>query len=147
MVRFASLAFVSALTLASSGCFGGGTSVDAKLGTVTGRITRNGQPLPKVDVQFVPVKGGRASYATTDADGVYELVFSANAMGAVVGQHEVKITGGGGTVDLDANADADLTASTGLAIPTRYNSATELRCEVKSGENEYDVDLEFNATN
>lgn len=139
--RFQSYVAFTVLATVLVGC-GGGSGADAELGTVTGQVTLNGQPLPQAEVQFVPLKGGRSSYGTTDDNGMYELVYSASAMGAVIGSHEVRISGGE-TANLDAAADADLIDTGVLAVPPRFSDESELRFDVEPGQNIYDIDVAF----
>ena len=58
---------------------------------VTGTITRNGQPLPEVDVMFVP-ESGQPSVGKTDSGGHFQLEYTADRTGAVPGKHRVVIT-------------------------------------------------------
>ena len=55
------------------GC-GGGRG--PQLGSVTGTITLNGEPLPGVSVTFIPEDQGSPSYGGTDLNGVYRLQFN-----------------------------------------------------------------------
>ena len=126
-----------------------------KLVDVSGRITKNGQPLPNVRVVFQPIgeNPGPGSAGTTDADGRYSLVVSSqhfSGKGAVIGKHRVTI----GTV-LPGEGDKPTDPSVGspdgapLAgkelIPTKYNQNSELTFEVpKGGTEKADFDLRFN---
>jgi hypothetical protein len=67
------------------GCGSSGPS----LGEVTGTITKNGKPLTGVMVQFTPIAGGRASNGGTDGNGAYELFYTLDKKGALVGKHSV----------------------------------------------------------
>ena len=64
-----------------------------ELGTVTGRVTLNGEPLRNVEVSFVPASG-RPSYGETNDDGIYELVYIRDVKGAKVGKHKVTVHSG-----------------------------------------------------
>ena len=57
--------------LGLSGCLNGGNS---DLGTVTGVVTVDGEPINYATVTFMPTQG-RASVGLTDADGAYKLVY------------------------------------------------------------------------
>jgi hypothetical protein len=82
--------------LCLSGC---GSSDGYTLVPVSGTITLDGKPLAGASVSFQRTGGdttvGPGSGAVTDASGKYELkTAEANSqMGAVVGQHVVRITG------------------------------------------------------
>ena len=73
-----------------AGC--GGTATEVPLGTVTGTVTRNGQPVASVSVQFSPEGGGRSSQGVTDEQGKYQLSYDVYNTGAQVGKHSVAIT-------------------------------------------------------
>jgi len=113
------------------GC-GGGPGVD--VGTVEGTVTLDGAPLPDATVTFQP-QGGRASIGITDASGHYELIFSRDAKGAVLGKHTVSIT----TLQ-EGDADEGVEAVP-EKVPAKYNSKTELTKDVVAGKNEFDFEL------
>ena len=145
------------LTVCCFGCSGSGTEVE--LEKVSGVVTMDGKPLADAVVVFTPEKGN-PSTAQTDAAGKYELAHRGNAMGAIPGKHEVRITTGQPptpAVDPDADADADvsqLETATGIGfeeaeseaakkdpIPAKYNTNTTLTADVKTGENTINFDL------
>ena len=97
------------------------------LGTVSGTVTFNGKPLADAHVIFEPTEGGRASTASTNRDGKYELVYLRKEKGARVGPHLVRITA----------------ADPGL-LQSRYNAQTTLRADVKPGSNQIDFPLTSN---
>lgn len=73
------------------GCSGGdGISV----APVSGLVTKAGVPVPNVSVTFYPEEG-RQSIATTGDDGRFELIYSNDKDGAVVGAHTVSFRIGG----------------------------------------------------
>lgn len=132
MIRFSMLCSVMAVGLISiCGCGSGGPA----LGRVTGTVTVDGKPASGVQVRFQPVEGGRPSMGVTDASGNYELVFSPEAAGALVGTHEVTIAGAEPSVDAGAASSAPLTDT---AIPASY-AGMKKTVEVKSGRNTIDV--------
>ncbi len=99
------------------------------LGTVHGRVTLDGQPLPGAGVVFEPEGRGRASMGVTDTGGNYTLNYIRDIQGAGVGWHSVRITAG------------DPVTGKPEPVPARYNVKTELRKEVKTGDNEINFDL------
>ena len=107
------------------------------LGRVSGTVTMDGQPLPNAMVVFTPVQGGRPGAAKTDAQGKYELVYSRDSMGAMVGDHYVSIT----TYD-EAVKDDESVEIVPETVPSRYNSNSELTATIKSGGNVVDFALE-----
>jgi hypothetical protein len=101
-----------------------------ELAEVSGRVTLDGQPLELVDVVFQPSDGTPPSTGRTDADGRYQLLYKRGMMGARTGEHTVRI-------DFTSNIVANPPK-----IPARYNTATELRREVKAGDdNVFDFEL------
>jgi hypothetical protein len=97
-----------------------------ELAAVSGRVTVDGQPMENLDVTFQPDEMRPASYGRTDASGHYELGYKRGVQGALLGQHTVRIR------SLDAKAPQ---------IAARFNAQSELRREVKAGENEFDFDV------
>ena len=73
------------IMISLAGCGGAGKDMP-KLGTVTGTVTLDGQPLKGAKVQFVP-NDSRPSGAITDDQGKYQLIFNENTNGAAVGKH------------------------------------------------------------
>jgi hypothetical protein len=117
-----------AITVLMVGCGERGSPVEP----VSGRVTLDGQPLPGARIMFQPdATGGSPSYGTADSEGRYQLGYKRGVQGAQVGMHTVIIQGG-----------ADAEAATPRKLPARYNTETELRKEVKSGEdNTIDFEL------
>ncbi|EAQ77344.1 hypothetical protein [Blastopirellula marina] len=107
-------------------------------GYVTGVVTLDGKPIDKAVVTFEPANA-RPSVGFTDANGRYELIFTASRNGAVLGEHQVRITSaadaGGG------EGGQPLVAARKETIPTKYNAKTELTAQVDSGSNTIDFDL------
>ncbi len=126
----------SVLLLAVVGCGSSGPEI----GRVAGVVTLDGRPLPEAFVYFRHEGGGRNSQAVTDADGRYELNYSASEAGAIVGPNTVRIT-----TFVDPNYDdaGKLIKGTGVKelVPRKYNRDSELKVEVKPGRNELDFKL------
>lgn len=128
------LAVLLLFCLCLAGCFGPpGDYPD--LGQVSGTVTVDGAPAANVTVRFAPKAGGRMSTGVTDSSGKYELAYSAEAMGAVVGMHTVNVT------DDAAPSDDQLDLSGSGAIPEKYRDKT-FEFEVKEGSNTFDIKLE-----
>lgn len=112
-----------ALTALLSGCGGSGVEV----APVTGRVTLDGAPLAGARVRFQPeASGGSPSYGAADSDGNYVLAYKRDQPGALIGWHTVSVERGG--------HDDSANKSKPQALPPRYNTASELRKEVKQGE-------------
>ncbi|MEX2308070.1 MAG: carboxypeptidase-like regulatory domain-containing protein [Pirellulales bacterium] len=109
-----------------AGCREGGPEI----APVSGRVTLDGRPLVNADVSFQPDGAQRASGGRTDADGRYQLMYKRGQEGAIVGEHTVRIWV---SREIVANPPH---------IPARYDTESELRREVKAGENNvFDFDL------
>jgi hypothetical protein len=75
-----------ALLVFVAGCSSGGPDmVD-----VSGTVTRNGQPVPNIDVYFQPTEG-RPSLGTTDAQGRFTMQYTHDQSGVRVGNHTVYV--------------------------------------------------------
>ena len=104
---------------------------DTQHGTVSGVVTLDGQPLAHAHVSFQPtgaeLNPGPGSVGRTNDKGEYTLEIVGGGQGAVLGWHKVSIRTGG---DGDAKA-----------VSAKYNTKSELKCEVKSGHNTANFDL------
>jgi len=107
------------------------------LGTVTGKVTLDGQPLEGATIFFSPEGGGRTSAARTDAEGRYALTYIGREMGAKVGQHTIRLT----TSEEITNPKTGRSMHTPEKLPRRYNEKSELVRTVTGGENTIDLDL------
>jgi phage FluMu protein Com len=117
--------------------YGGGMPVP-DLGRVYGIVKLDGQPLEGAKVRFTPTDRNlsvdeqgrhryRASTATTDAEGYYDLYYSEDVRGAAVTEHRVSIEKFG--------PDGRL-----LTPANMYDLTEEMR-PVESGSNEIDFNL------
>jgi hypothetical protein len=122
------LAFV---LLVAQGCH-----QEVELGQVHGRILMDGEPLPDATVRFVPVGGGRSALGRTDANGHYEMQYSATASGALVGPVRVEIT-----VAEEAEDERGRTYMKPETVPAKYNVNSVLIADVQPGTNSYDFEL------
>lgn len=107
------------------------------LGTVTGTVTLDGEPLADAFIEFIPTSGeGSPSYGRTDANGKYELKFSRSESGAWLGPNTVRIT----TEDVeDVNGEEQFIPE---KVPTQYNVNSTLTADVESGSNTFDFELD-----
>jgi hypothetical protein len=112
-----------ALVVVIAGCGSG-----VELGGVKGRVTKNGQPQPKMWVEFRPTAGGRPAEGYTNSDGRYELRYTGEREGALVGTHRVRVFSGG---ELDSR-DNQLS-------PRKEVHSREVK--VESGSNTVDIEL------
>ncbi len=126
--------------LVSGLLFATGCSSDVvKTVSAEGTVTLDGNPLANAEVEFQPTDNSSPSYGKTDSSGHYELMFTADQAGAIVGEHKVRITTGGETEDENGNSTA-----TEEVVPEKYNAQTELTATVEKGGGPYDFDLKTN---
>lgn len=129
------VSFVVALALVTTFCGCGGPG---NVGTVTGTVTLDGQPLPDALVTFTPTGEGSPSAGRTDSNGVYKLMYTREAEGAELGDHTVRIT-----TYSQGNPDGDPpVAATPEKVPSKYNVKTELKVTVTKGSNTHDFPLD-----
>ncbi len=124
---------LGAAILSAAGCGG-----RADIGSVTGTITLDGQPLVDAVVTFEPGVGGAPSRAITDSRGHYQLRYTREILGAKVGQHVVSVS-----TFRAANPDAEPPRpAVAERVPPRFNGDTELRADVAAGGNRIDFTLQ-----
>jgi len=123
------------------------------LGEVRGRLTLDGQPVAKANISFEPVAGGRPSVGGSDVSGYYTLRYNASRMGALPGEHIVRISTfqqGFAADSLDENANDSENAMLMESIPGRTEEIPEkymqnpLRVTVEHGSNTIDLMLDSN---
>lgn len=124
--------FVIVACLCMIGC---GPSGRPELGTVHGKVTLDGSPLPNAMLTFEPARG-RPSYGRTDSLGEYTLEYI-DQRGAIIDRHEVRIS----TEDVIEDPETGRRQDIDEQIPQRYNVESELMAEVKAGDNELNFDL------
>ena len=100
------------------------------LGTVSGSVLFDGEPLVGASVIFIPVRPDNdnadikpaSSDGKTDEQGRFTLDYTGGVRGAAIGMHKVEIQ--------------KTDEKTGIpTIHIKYNGRTELRAEVKPGKN------------
>ncbi len=74
------------LLIGFSGCGGGGPTIVP----VSGTLKYKGKPVTNARIDFVP-ENGRPSSGVTDQNGHYELEYTHESKGAVVGKHKVSV--------------------------------------------------------
>jgi hypothetical protein len=120
-------------TLAAAGCGQSGPEI----APVSGRVTLDGQPVFEAEVLFQPDDMKSPSYGFTDKEGRYELGYKRGVKGALIGWHTISIQ-----MDTEVLGQNGKLMRRPQLIPRRYYEQSELRREVKSGEeNEFDFAL------
>jgi len=77
---------VSLLAVAVAGCGDRGPTVVK----ISGTVTRGGQPVKDLSINFIPEKG-RTSWGFSDPEGHYTLHYTRDQDGACVGKHKVYV--------------------------------------------------------
>ena len=108
-----------------------------ELGTVTGTVTMDGEPLKDAQVEFQPQRRFPPSYGTTDSLGHYELQYTKDKPGAVVGTHTVRIT-----TQTTGRDESGNEIQVPQRVPEKYNDRSQLIKRVQSGENVISFALE-----
>ncbi|MFA8021080.1 carboxypeptidase-like regulatory domain-containing protein [Bremerella cremea] len=121
------------LLLATLGC----QRVPADMGSVSGTVTLDGEPVRQAMVTFTPQTGGRESFGVTNESGVYKLRYSSQEMGAKIGGHEVRICPVG--VEPRQPLTKQQPAEDGL--PGHYYGNDFLVQQVAAGHNTIDLNL------
>lgn len=111
-----------------SGC---AQNTGPELGTVTGTVSMNGQPLEHARVLFW-LGHSRPSEGITDSRGRYELRYTVSRNGALLGEHTVRIS-------TAIPGPDDITARE--RVPPVFNTQSNLVREVKRGANVFDFDV------
>jgi hypothetical protein len=107
---------------------------------VSGKVTLDAAPLDDATITFVPQAGGQRQAAwTTIAHGKYAIPPS-NGLGS--GKFRVEIRALRSSGDKTNQNDPTLMNAT-EAIPSRYNSQSELAVEIKPGANTANFDLKL----
>jgi hypothetical protein len=124
---------IAAAVAVVSGCSKG----EVELANVQGRITLDGTPLPKASIMFAPLGGkGGPAIALTDDAGQYELKYTYDRDGAVVGDCIVRIKTGFQSIE-----DEEQGIVRPEKVPAKYNVKSTLKVNVQPGGGPYDFDL------
>jgi hypothetical protein len=107
----------------------GGCGRNNNLGTVAGKVTYHGEPLNTAQIEFHPTDRGKKSIGFTDSSGNYELQYTLNEPGAIVGRHKVRV------IVMPAPGSPPIT------IPPEYGSNSKLECDVRPGSNRFDIEI------
>lgn len=102
---------------------------------VSGTVTLDGQPLAGVMVRFTPQTGEKrtTSLGKTDEQGHYELRYTSQLQGALIGTHMVQV------VNVDGQPEPGMPKA--RKVPKQYDIASQLMAEVTSGDNIFDFEL------
>ena len=128
-----SVVMLCGLLAFATGC--GSTDSGPPRATVAGKITLDGMPVEGGEIRFVPAKGAE-TVSRIGPDGSYSIDVLTD--GPVVGQNKVFIEWFRDSGKKDSEGNMIPIA----AIPAKYNSATTLSAEMKSGKNTHNFALD-----
>jgi hypothetical protein len=123
--------FVCSLGIAL-GCGGG-----AETGEVSGSVKFDGKPVEEGSISFIAVEGSAPTAGGVIKDGKYTAT-KVPVGAAKVSISAVKVVGKRKAMDAPGSKEVDITEP---LLPAKYNTATELRFDVKPGTQTKDFDL------
>lgn len=142
-LRRSILTLVAAVALAAlpmaSGCGRSGP----EMGQVSGKVTYNGQPVPKGTVAFQSLSPeGRNATGTIGPDGTYTLQTEEPGDGALLGDYLVTVTAFEDEQVLDYIPKKPVTPK--RLVPEKYENpqTSNLKATVQSGSNDIPLNLE-----
>ena len=124
--------------------FVGGCGNDNPLGRlpISGKVTLQGRPLDRGDIQFTPVGTlGKTKAGATITEGEYSVPTES---GLAPGKYVVRIfsSSGGAAAAKDVMPGMQQSQIARERIPPQYNVNSKLQCEVKEGDdNVFNFDL------
>lgn len=131
MIRKTFLLPVSVLVLAAIACAAGCDKGPA-FAEVTGTATVDGKPTGGLQVLFDPADSELPpSLGLTQSDGSYKLMAVGGKPGAAVGKHTVRVS----------VMEGDGSEGPAITIPERYNSLSEMSCDVQPGPNTHNIEV------
>lgn len=141
-MRIRQIAAMAPLVFLLPACDSGPPLAPAK-----GIVLRGGQPFKaKLLLRFYPEDGGHSSTAVTDAAGRFEVKFTRDTKGAIVGRHKVTVE----FKPADAKAEMEFAAGTQQYHPDQAEivdkfgkrETTPLTVEIVPGNNELTLKLD-----
>ena len=118
-----------------AGC---GAESGPELAYVTGVVTLDNQPLANAHIVFQPVGDNASpSVADTTHEGEFELSFTRNRQGAMIGEHHVRITTE--TVLTDDSGQETVVPE---RLPASYHQQSQRRYQIEPGDNHFKIELQ-----
>lgn len=120
-----------------------GCSSGPKVVPVSGTLTRNGKPVPKLTVHFIPDQG-RPSWGVSDDTGRFTLEYDSTLKGAVTGPHTVWVQWRPGSMQEEMNPKAASKPADLPAILAKYGSQDKspLKIEITRGTDDLELKLD-----
>lgn len=109
-----------------------------KTGEVSGTVRYDGKPVEQGSIAFIPADGNGPTAGGAITDGKYSV------QNVPAGTAKVRINadkGGERKIIYDNPTKPTVEAATGELLPDKYNKATELRYDVRPGQQTKDFDL------
>ena len=124
-------------SIAILGCFVG-CGPESNVASISGTAKFDGKPIEKGSINFVPVKGQGPTAGGNIEGGKYKCE-------AALGECKVeirmaKVVGKRKLYDTPDSPEQEIMEE---VLPMKYNEATELKVEIKKGENTKDFDLKL----
>jgi|APSaa5957512622_1039677.scaffolds.fasta_scaffold304604_1 hypothetical protein len=118
----------------------GGCS-DSNFGEVTGTVTIDGKPCPAgIEIMFEPqIEGGSVSQGVTGEGGTYEMHYTRDQKGVMVGKSLVRLQIPMGFDPQSGQSMTDGEELGKIVIPPEFGSDSTFEVEVKSGEQVIDI--------
>ena len=122
-------------SIAIIGCLVG-CGPESNVAKISGTVSVDGKPTAKGAISFVPISGKGPTAGTEIKDGKYTSE-------AAIGECKVeiripKVVGKKKLYDTPDSPEQEIMEE---VLPVKYNEATELKVEIKKGENTKDFDL------
>jgi hypothetical protein len=106
--------------------------------TVSGKITLDGSPLDDATISFVPLAGGQRNAGWASVENGQYVIPESSELGS--GNFRVEVRALRATGEKSNQNDPTL-INAKEALPSKYNSKSELAAELKPGANSVDFDL------
>lgn len=139
---WASVALLCSGNLIAIGCGSGADGFSTA--AVSGKVTRQGQPVSGGTVSFIPQTAankdghsGKPAAGVVSPDGTYQLTTYISNDGAIIGKHQVTYTPA--PIEIDENQDPE-TAQPAVS-PFDGLKPSNSEVEVKSGSNTINIEL------
>lgn len=139
-VRFAQQICILFLLALALGCAKSGPDVVP----VSGKATRNGEPVPGLFLEFQPDEG-RGSWGTTNEQGQFTLEYSRQKKGARVGKHTVTVSFRPGSLqdEIAAAKGTRKLPKDSVNIEKKYGSESPDRLRVEISKRTSDLELKL----
>jgi hypothetical protein len=127
------------LSVSLAGC---GDNSNSGHNPIKGEVKLNGQPMESGTIMFRPIEGGKGQAVSgTIKAGHYEI---ASAEGPAVGPHHVEVRGvrkTGKMIQKPLAPKGELVEEEAESVSERFNSRSDLKADIKAGDNVANFDV------